>query len=122
MFEILGKLWPTNLKTEKDVQNWRIIVALSLMFVIATTTLSLALGFGHIPGFPGFADAQVVANIESRLLNNDLINMRERQCRAIEEDNDAAKRFATEKLQELLNEYVGATEVQWRIPECEELI
>ena len=120
-FNLLGKLWPTNLNTEKELQNWRILVALGLMFAVSTTILHMALSFGHIPMFAGFASAETVQSIQVQLLKRDLRDLRRDQCKAISEQNSPAMSFAVEELDDLLPMYEDIVGRPWRIPDCEEL-
>lgn len=115
--------------SKKAIRRWRYGVFVSLFGLLLAVAFLGGLAFNKIPGFDGFARASAVqsvsmevADVKIQLLDDRLLKMRERQCRAIAEGNTAAMKFAAENMRDLRNEYREITGVEWRTPECEELI
>ncbi len=83
---------------------------------------------GAVPWYSGFALTSDVEGLtdqfrqqEVRLLDQALLEMKLRQCKAGDVNPDA-KRFATERLGEMQREYLTLTGHYPALPQCEELI
>ncbi len=128
-FSFLSALWPSKLNTKAKILSWRYAVAVSLMLLFFSMGFAYAFSLGFIPGFAGFAMAEgqqqvssQIANLQRDTLADRLLKMRERQCRAIKEQNTSAMGFAASSMQELRGQYRSVAGENWETPDCEELI
>lgn len=83
---------------------------------------------GWVPWLPGFASTADLASLQraftiqqARLLEQSLLDMRTRQCKAVHTNNPDAKRFAAERVASLSVEYRDLTGHHYQLPNCDEL-
>lgn len=109
------------------MRQWRILVALCLLgFAIH---IAIACGYLKFMGLDGFADgkqlteiaqrlgvaASQTADIQDRLLQKAIIDVRIQQCAA------TSKRYFTDHLRELTEEYYQTNKRPFDVPSCEAL-
>lgn len=116
MYELLRILFPDMTK-DQQIALSRIAWRFTLTFYIVWS-----LGAFSTMGFPGFAMASRVNDVEDQIYyvtilvsEDNLISVRKAQCDA------ADKEFATKRLGQLLREYRKLTGNSWQVPSCEEL-
>lgn len=98
------------------------------LFITAVTTgTAFALGIHLVWASTNFTQQSDFNELKRLQLDEKILNMRERQCRAIatatpeNNQNQSVKRFAVEKLNEYTRQYSLVAGERYRIPDCEEL-
>lgn len=120
MKDAIKELFPPGIK---PVQRWRIsMFAFALIVIIHIlwacgwlSPFNLGAGFAYASDVRE-ASSQVTG-IKIELLEQALFDTRVRQCKTPQE----SKHFYTEKLQQLLDKYRKAANIEYRLPECNEL-
>lgn len=99
---------------------WRIAVGMSILFLLAQVAASY--GLLRFAGIEGFAQARDIndirartTDIQDRLLQKSIIDVRIQQCTA------TSKRYFTDRLRELTDEYYSANKRAFDVPTCEAL-
>ena len=106
------------------VIKWRLAVFATIIVIVAHAMW----GHGWLSGIglgDGYAYADSlksvradVSQIQAALTEQRIFDLRIRQCEA---DTQEQKRFYTQRVQELMNEYRAITGTEYRLPACEEL-
>lgn len=99
---------------------WRMAVAMSILFLLAQVAASY--GLFRFAGVDGFAQARDItdirtrtSDIQDRLLQKSIIDVRIQQCTA------TSKRFFSDRLRELTDEYYATNKRSFDLPTCEAL-
>lgn len=107
-------------------RDQRGVVVRTLLDIFLVLAILAAYGFFSIGGFHGFAQATDVMELRQaqnkaavEILEQRIFETRVRQCQAGTEE---ARRFYSEKLQELLSKFRDLTHGEYgRMPDCREL-
>lgn len=99
---------------------WRMAVAMSILFLLAQVAASY--GLFRFAGIDGFAQARDITDIrartteiQDRLLVKSIVDVRIQQCTA------SSKRWFTDRLRDLMDEYYAANKRNFDLPTCEAL-
>lgn len=109
------------------IARWRLAMAacMGMLFLHAgwasglMTRLGIGSGFAVADDLKEIGDQ--VGDIKLQLLEQDIFNARLHQCTAVKESNREARQYWTQRLAELLQDYIKRTGVQYQLPTCEEL-
>ncbi len=126
---LLSLLWPP---THEDPQlnRWQKHMAGSMM---VTTVAILGLGLAAtgkleaygVGGFASSDDVQQVKeatnNIQAMLIERDIYDARREQCRAMRDNDVAAKPTTLRRLEQLRMDYQRITGREYRLPGCDEI-
>ena len=123
---IVGKgMLPPRDDSSPRVWRWRLTIAGLVALLLLTSAGHIAMACGYIPGWSGFALAAEVREVDDKLssmqralIEERILKMRERQCRAISNDNEMARRFAAERMSELQREYRQMFGYAYDAPPC----
>lgn len=123
-----ARIIPPASADERQLGVWRAFIATATLLLMFGLAGHIAWACGYIPGLPGFARAQDVHELKTdfrkqqiRLLEQALLDMRARQCRAIVDDNREAKRFTAERMAQLSTEYYALAGYLYPVPDCNAL-
>lgn len=134
---VIGSMWPPSPQdTESRHHEWRISISTTMIIIMMVVGVFISYSEGIFPRGYGFAksyDLQEVQDTISDLDNNiratqeivletQLMTMRERQCRAMAEDETNVKSLATQWLNTYSLKYKIITGREWRIPDCNEIM
>lgn len=129
--EVLHALIPPAVDAPPDLLHayrWRVAVFIMSLGAVLAVHIGIACGAFTALGLPGFALASEVRDLEKSVtamrvgnLDQAIVNTKARQCEAARQRNDAARRFATERLADLKTEYQAITKREYPVPSCDEL-
>lgn len=126
---LFSLLWPPT-HEDPHLNRWQKHMAGS-MIITATAVLGLALpatGSLEPYGVSGFASAkeithvqQATSDIQARLIERDIYDARRDQCKAMRDNDAAAKPSTLRRLEELREDYRRVTGKEYRLLGCDEL-
>ena len=126
---LFSLLWPPT-HEDPHLNRWQKHMATS-MIITATAIAGLALaatGKLESYGVGGFASSTDVAmvrqatdNIQARLIERDIYDARREQCKAMHDNDSAAKPSTLRRLESLRLDYEQITGHEYRLPSCDEI-
>ena len=105
--------------------GWRVRIAIMTCITFLGLIASIALAFGLVPGFAGFATEATIAQVSEQLMENrtaqiesELLELRIKHCQA---KSDEAKQLYWSRISSLMIRYQQLTTRVYALPACSDL-
>lgn len=110
---------PPENASEKDLAVWRSGLSMFVFFDFLALVCVILIVSGFVG--PGFANRDEIESIKETLLEREIMELRRKQCEAIQSENRAALNFATDSIQRRQRESMRLSNRELSLPSCLEV-